>query len=98
MGYRPLVHSLSIGLVSRNLRQRAEARPTGRAVSKERLGDWDRPTMVPRVPANTKACHMAKRRVGIWYSPSYAGALAPRGGVTRQGVVLTDLQSLLDCQ
>jgi hypothetical protein len=23
---------------------------------------------------------------------------APRGGVTRQGVVLTDLQSLLDCQ
>ncbi len=27
-----------------------------------------------------------------------AGALAPRGGVTRQGVVLTDLQSLLDCQ
>jgi hypothetical protein len=26
-----------------------------------------------------------------------AGALAPRGGVTRQGVVLTDLQSLLDC-
>ena len=22
----------------------------------------------------------------------------PRGGVTRQGVVLTDLQSLLDCQ
>ena len=29
---------------------------------------------------------------------SYAGARAPRGGVTRQGVVLTDLQSLLDCQ
>ena len=26
------------------------------------------------------------------------GARAPRGGVTRQGVVLTDLQSLLDCQ
>jgi hypothetical protein len=32
------------------------------------------------------------------YSPSYAGARAPRGGVTRQGVVLSDLQSLLDCQ
>ena len=30
-------------------------------------------------------------------SPSYAGARAPRGGVTRQGVVLTDLQSLLGC-
>ena len=28
----------------------------------------------------------------------HAGARAPRGGVTRQGVVLTDLQSLLDCQ
>ena len=26
------------------------------------------------------------------------GARAPRGGVTRQGVVLTDFQSLLDCQ
>jgi hypothetical protein len=32
-----------IGLGSRNLRPRAEARPTGRAVSRsaERLGDWD---------------------------------------------------------
>jgi hypothetical protein len=27
-----------------------------------------------------------------------AGARAPRGGVTRQDVVLTDLQSLRDCQ
>ena len=27
-----------------------------------------------------------------------AGARAPRGGVTRQGVVLTDLPSLCDCQ
>ena len=25
-------------------------------------------------------------------------SLSPRGGGTRQGVVLTDLQSLLDCQ
>jgi hypothetical protein len=31
-------------------------------------------------------------------SPPYAGARAPRGGVTRQRVVLTDLQSLVDCQ
>jgi hypothetical protein len=30
-----------IGLGSRNLRPRAEAQPTGRAVSKERLGNWD---------------------------------------------------------
>ena len=27
-----------------------------------------------------------------------AGAREPRGGVTRQGIVLTDLQSLRDCQ
>jgi hypothetical protein len=27
-----------------------------------------------------------------------AGARVPRGGVTRQGVVLTDFQSFLDCQ
>ena len=27
-----------------------------------------------------------------------AGARAPRGGVTRQGVVLTDLKSFFDCQ
>ena len=27
-----------------------------------------------------------------------AGARAPSGGVTRQGAVLTDLQSLCDCQ
>jgi hypothetical protein len=30
--------------------------------------------------------------------PSYAGARAPRGGITGQGVVLTDVQSFLDCQ
>jgi hypothetical protein len=30
------------------------------------------------------------------YSPSYAGARALRGGVTRQGAVLTDLKSPLD--
>ncbi len=41
---------------------------------------------------------MAKQREGVEYSPSYAGALAPRGDVTRQDVELTDLQSLLDCQ
>jgi len=35
-----------IGLGSRNLRPRADARPTGRAVSKERLGDWHGPLAV----------------------------------------------------
>jgi len=29
-----------------NLRPRVEARPTGRAVSRERLGDWDGPMAV----------------------------------------------------
>jgi hypothetical protein len=41
---------------------------------------------------------MAKRRVGVEYPAVNAGAHAPWGGVTRQGVVLTDLQSLRDCQ
>jgi hypothetical protein len=38
---------------------------TGRAVSRERLGDWDGTDggLSPLVPA--KACHMAKRRVGV---------------------------------
>ena len=35
-----------IGLGSRNLRPSAEARPTGCAVSRERLGDWDGPMAV----------------------------------------------------
>jgi hypothetical protein len=35
-----------IGLGSRNLRPRAEAGPTGRAVSRERLVDWDGPKEV----------------------------------------------------
>jgi hypothetical protein len=35
-----------IGLGSRSLRPRAEARPTGRAVSRERLGDWGGPMAV----------------------------------------------------
>jgi hypothetical protein len=35
-----------IGLGSRNLRPRADARPMGRAVSRERLSDWDGPMEV----------------------------------------------------
>ena len=35
-----------IGLGSRTLRPRAESRPTGRAVSRERLGDWAGPMEV----------------------------------------------------
>jgi len=37
----PVVPGSGDRLGSRNLRPRAEARPTGLAVSKERLGDWD---------------------------------------------------------
>jgi len=46
-----------IGLGSRNLRPRAEARPTGRAVSRERLGDWDRTEgdLSPLVSARRRA-------------------------------------------
>ncbi len=39
-----------------------------------------------------------KRRVGDRVLAVNAGARAPSGGVAQQGVVLTDLQSLLDCQ
>jgi hypothetical protein len=38
---RPSYKGVRKGLGSRNLRPKAEARPTGRAVSKERLGDWE---------------------------------------------------------
>ncbi len=41
-----------------------------------------------------KACHMAKRRVDEVLAV-LCWARAPRGGVTRQGIVLTDLESLL---
>jgi hypothetical protein len=49
---------------------------------------------------------VSKERLGDWSSGEW-GAIGgivlavvwwPRGGVTRQGVVLADLQSLLDCQ
>ena len=53
-----------LGLGSRN-RRPAEARP-GRAVYRERLGDWtDRWNLSPLMSASAKACHMAKRRVGV---------------------------------
>ena len=53
-----------ISLGSRNLRPRAEARPTGRAVSKERLRDWDGQLDVC-ASLSAKACQMAKLRVGV---------------------------------
>jgi len=44
---------------------RAEARPTGHAVSKERLGDWEGPMDCLSPLVTTKARHMAKRRVRV---------------------------------
>ena len=65
-------------------KSRAEARPTGRAISRERLGDWDGPIKVkpPCVYPPAKAGHMAKRRIGVEYSPSmlesvHPGAVSP---------------------
>ena len=34
----------------------------------------------------------------VWHKGFHSPSRAPRGGVTRQGVVLTDLQSLRDCE
>jgi hypothetical protein len=39
-----------------------------------------------------------QRNLNLCGSPRSSTARAPRGGVTRQGVVLIDLQSLCDCQ
>ena len=47
----------------------------------------------PCVYPPAKAGHKAKRREGVEYSPSMLEPVRP-GAVTRQGVVLTDLQSL----
>ena len=65
------------------------------ADSEERLGDWDghsgvfAPLCSPR---------RAARSSGVWgYSTRCLWAAAPRGGVSRQGVVLTGFQSLVDC-
>ena len=63
---RPAWQEVKRCLGSRNLRPRVEARPTGRAGSKEQLGDWDAQTHVSD-PCPAKACHTAKWRVG--YSP-----------------------------
>ena len=58
---------------------RAEARPTGRAVFRERLGDCDGPMAVcaPLCLPTRQAGHMAKRRVGVEYSPSMLEPVSP---------------------
>ena len=51
--------------------------------------------------------HPCARRQGVSHDQTESGGIvlavicwarAPTGGVTRQGVALTDLESLLDCQ
>jgi hypothetical protein len=50
------------------------------------------------VPA-AKACHMSKRRVGVWYSPSCAGPVRPEVMLPDRALCLpTFSQSLRDCQ
>ena len=69
------------------------ARITGRAISAapETLAEQlVQPPILSIVPNN--------RSLFSPLSLSLAISFSPRGGVTRQGVVLTDLQSLLDCQ
>jgi len=74
-------------------KSRAEARPTGCAVSRERLGDWDACVYPPASGEPHGQTESGGKVLAV-----NAGARAPRGGVTRQGVQLTDLQSLRDCQ
>ena len=51
----------------------------GRAVSRERLGDWDGPMAVraPLCLPSRQAGHVAKRRVGVEYSPSMLEPVRP---------------------
>ena len=95
-----------IGLGSRNLRSRAkvqgggpEARPTGRAISRERLGDWDGPIKVkpPCVYPPAKAGHMAmaQRRVGIEYSPSMLEPVRPEAVLPDRALCLPTFSHLL---
>jgi hypothetical protein len=60
----------------------------------------------PCVYPPAKVGHMAKRRVGVEYSPSMLAPVRPGAaspdrrhatGVTRECAVLTDLLSLCDC-
>jgi hypothetical protein len=53
-------------------------------------------SMIPR--GDTTSGRLGLRQGEINFLAVDSGARAPRGGVTRPGVVLTDLQSLRDCQ
>jgi len=63
---------------------RAEARPPGRAVSMERLGDWDgraRRLASSLPPCARQACHKTKRRVGTHCSLPYLGRECSEAGL-----------------
>jgi hypothetical protein len=67
--------------------------------SRERIGDWDGLETVWALLCVAE--RRATRPNGEWgYSTRrhMLVARAPRDDVTRQGVVLTDVQSILDCQ
>jgi len=58
-----------------------------------RATSWQRPPCVP-----SAACHMAKRKVGVWYSLPMLGPCAQRQHHTTRDSVLclpTDIHSLL---
>ena len=75
-------------------KSRAEARPTGRAVSRERLGHWDGPIgLIHLVPA--QACHMAKRRVGVEYSQSLLEPVRPGAVLPDRALYLPTFSHLL---
>jgi hypothetical protein len=88
----PVVPGGQIGLGSRNLHvpRGAPSLRSGWVIGTDRR--------MSEPPCARQEAPLAKRRVGLQYSLSYAGPRVPRGGVTRQGVVLTDFQSLVECQ
>ena len=54
--------------------------------------------MVSLTRAHASALSLGEWEYSNTNSLPYAGPRVPRGGVGRQGVVLTDFQSLVDCQ
>jgi hypothetical protein len=66
--------------------------------SREWISDWDGPDGLGPLVCCRQGVPQGQWESGGIVLAVHAGARAPRGGVTRQGVVLTDLQSLLDCQ
>jgi hypothetical protein len=77
-----------------------EARPTGRAVSmaKRRVGVIGTDRWMSEPPCARQGVPHGQTESGGIVLAVICWAHAPRGGVTRQDVVLADLQSLFYCQ